>query len=118
MFGSPNKWQASPPASSAPPMGQWPCSRGALDDLAGRPCGVSLALSGSHGLEVLRPGERRPDMEPVRECRGLSGAFGEFKALARGFGLLIERKPGSVARGGLHGGSRGGGGDAWAVGDA
>ena len=69
----------------------------ALDDLAARLGGVSVALSGSHGLEVLRPGEPRPDTDPVTESPGLSGAFGDLDAFARGFGLLIERKPGAVA---------------------
>lgn len=59
--------------------------------------GLTLAMSGSHGLECVLPGEQMPPIEETEGQVALYTAFAELKPLADAEDLLLERKPGAVA---------------------
>ncbi|WP_102226749.1 trehalose-phosphatase [Acidimangrovimonas sediminis] len=67
----------------------------ALDDIRKMTEGLTLVLSGSHGVETLWPGETPRLAEGVFEA--LEAPHDALAAFAAPRGLLLERKPGAVA---------------------
>ncbi|SDO71826.1 trehalose 6-phosphate phosphatase [Lutimaribacter pacificus] len=67
----------------------------ALTDLAERLEGLPLALSGCHGMEIRHSDKCIETSTPGDNA--LDAAFGQLQPVATKHGLLIERKPGSIA---------------------
>ena len=67
----------------------------ALSDVLPRLAPLDLAASGSHGVEMRMPGRPVAGVGPAGKA--LEAPFQALSDFAREYGLLVERKPGSIA---------------------